>query len=949
MLRADEPSPGLPVPDGIRVQLLGPVKLLLDARPVPIGGPGVRGLLALLSLNANRVVSQDEIVDALWAHDPPATARTIVHGHVSTLRRALASAQPGVGGPGLVRVETQSPGYRLVIEDERIDVHAARHLLERADGATPARRAELLSSALSLWVGPVLADIGDTVRAPELVDLRQAIQGARIDAELELGRHAEVISALSVLVREHPLSERFAGQLMRALYHSGRRAEALDAYHGFSRRLVKRLGIDPGPELRDLHDRILHDDLDPAGRRGTGGLSIRAPLVPMQLPPAVPRLAGRDAELSWLDLLLDEVEPTASVTGLVTGTAGVGKSTLVVSWAHQVVRRFPDGVLFAALRGFDPAHPPREPAEVLSALLLGLGTPAEDLPDTLEERAALYRSTLADRRMLVLLDDARTAGQVQPLLPPSGGSIALVTSRFRLEGLLVSNAARLLALDTLPDAAAAGLISELAADRSGELAGSANRLARLCGNLPLALRIVGAQLAGRPASAVSQVVEALEDERTRLGALQLPTAAEDGAHIGVRAALDVSFAGLSDQDARVFQLLGAYPGRSIGPHLVAAVCGCELSEARGRLRTLAAHNLLAETGTDVFVAHDLVRVYMGERAAELDPAERAAVLTDALRYYLAAADTARRTLLRVVDQLDCRALVPPAVLPSLADYGGALNWFAAEWSNIRMLLDAALEDERHTEVWQLARIAHTYRVSRPLWDDWISLLDLGLGAALHTGDVRAKFWLLLSRCAVRLVFERPEGLLADAESVVTIAREIGDDRVIVPARIHLGCALSLAGRHEEAIELQREATAAARRLGDEAMLAQALHNYAEAKKRAGEYAEAIEYQRRTIEVDRALDNDGYLVRGLNNLAEMHLGALELDEAERAARRSIELCLQRGFTLQEGAARLVLGRVLRARGDLNAATAELDAALELHRRAGDPKVEELRAEIQRSRK
>ncbi|MGH3519173.1 MAG: BTAD domain-containing putative transcriptional regulator [Haloechinothrix sp.] len=945
-----EPSPaaGAPPVDGtLRIQLLGPVTVLADGVPVPIGGPGARALLALLALNANLVVGQEKIIDALWGHDPPATARTIVHGHVSQLRRSLAAAQglrPRRGhADGLVQVRTVPPGYQLIVDAELIDVYQARSLLERAGGAPAARRAELLTTALALWRGPMLADVADSVRAPEWEDLRLAIHGARIDADLERGRNAEVIHELGVLVRENPLSERFAGQLMRALYHSGRRAEALDAYHGFSRQMIKQLGIDPGPGLRDLHDRILHDDLLPANSGEPTAPERRSTVVPAQLPPAVPGLAGREAELGWLDRLFAQAGADSSVVGVVTGAAGIGKSALVISWAHRVARRFTGGVLFAGMRGFDPDQPPRKPAEVLAQLLQGLGVLAAELPDTLDERVGLYRSLLAGKKVLVLLDDARTVQQVRSLLPPSGGSVALVTSRLRLEGLAVSSAARLLSLDILAEPDAISLITELA-PTGPDVAGCASTLARLCGYLPLALRIVGARLAASPAGTAGQVIAAIEDERTRLSALELESLALDGSHLGVRAALDVSFACLAEPEARTFRLLGTFPGRTIRPPLVAALCETSLEEARTRLRTLAAHHLLTESVSDVFTAHDLVRLYLGERAAELDASERTSALTGAMRYYLAASDTARRTILRVVDELDCRSLVPSALLPTLADYGGALNWFAAEWVNLRMLLAAAEAAGMDQEVWTLARLAHTYRVNRPMWDDWMSLVELGMRAAERSGDQRAMLWMLTCRVAVRLVFERPEGVLADAQAALRIAEQLGEERLVVPTRIHLGCALTLAERHDEAIACQLRARDQAERLGDEGLLVQAMHNYAEAQKRAGRYTEAIDFQRRTLEVDSMTGNDGYVVRSLVNLAEMCLATGELDEAERAARQTIELSVGCAFTLQEGVGRLMLGRILRAKGQMAAARAELAASLELQRRAGGMPVADIESEL-----
>jgi len=279
-----------------RLQLLGPVQLFDGDEPVPIGGPGVRGLLALLALKPGKVVGLDEIIDALWGHDPPATARTIVHGNVSHLRRILRE----VDGPGIL---TTPPGYRLDAEPGWIDVHRARTLLDRAAVATPEVAATLLAEALALWQGPALGGVPDSLQAPELEDLRLAVHGARVDADLELGRHAELIVELSPIVRADPLAERTAGQLMRALYHAGRRGDALELYRTVSRATLRTLGVEPGADLRWLHERVLNDDL-PARDVAAPAVVDEPAKATSQLPAAVPSLAGRADELAWLDGLV---------------------------------------------------------------------------------------------------------------------------------------------------------------------------------------------------------------------------------------------------------------------------------------------------------------------------------------------------------------------------------------------------------------------------------------------------------------------------------------------------------------------------------------------------------------------------------------------------------------------------------------------------------------------
>ncbi|WP_410648098.1 BTAD domain-containing putative transcriptional regulator [Amycolatopsis sp. cmx-4-54] len=898
-----------------RFQLLGPVRLLDGDRPVPVGGPGVRGLLALLALKVNKVVALDEIIDALWGHDPPATARTIVHGNVSHLRRVLRGIQGD--HPRGARILTAPPGYQLTVEPERIDVHRARSLLERASAEESEKAAELLTEALALWQGPALAGVPGSVRAPELEDLRLAVHGARVDADLELGRHAELIVELSPLVRANPLAERTAGQLMRALYHAGRRGDALELYRTVSRATLRTLGVEPGADLRWLHERVLNDDLPVKV-----AAEPKAEAAPVQqLPPAVPNLAGREADLAWLDELAERAEAGETAVGVVTGTAGIGKSSLVVWWAHRAGRRFPDGILFASLRGFDPHHPPLEPADLLTQFLLGLGVPAEGVPEQVHERVALYRSMIAGRRMLVILDNARSADQVRPLLPPGSRSMTLVTSRSRLDGLAVSNAAKLRVLGTLAPGDAVRLIEELAGPAGFDLN---HALARLCGYLPLALRIAGARLAASAQWSAQDLVDELGNERTRLAALDV-----EGPDDGVRAAFDVSFRGLPPEVADTFLRLGVVQCVSAGSHLTAAIGGITVAEARRHLRVLAAHNLLAETGRDSFVPHDLVRLFLRELAEnELDEADREDVLSRSVRFYQAVADRARRKMLRIVDPLDFTGALTDAQTPPMGSFDEAQDWFTAEWENLIEVLEAARAAGRHDDVWRLARVAHTYRAVYPLLDEWTRLVAIGLEAAERSGDVLGRCWMLISRCAIALTFELPQGCLADAERALELAAAIGDDRLTISANIHLGSALTLLGRHDEAIRTLRQAVEETERTGDLELRGQALNNCAEAEKRAGRFIEAIGHQVASLEIDRTLGDESYVVVSLNNLAELSMRIGELAAAERYVWEAVDLTISRRFVLQEGVLRLTLGRVLRAGSDVDGAREQFALALKI---------------------
>ncbi|WP_143229924.1 AfsR/SARP family transcriptional regulator [Actinophytocola xanthii] len=690
----------------LRFCLLGPVQVLVHERPVPMGGPGMRGVLAMLLLEPNQVVPLDRIVDVLWAHEPPASARTMVQGYVSRLRQRLAA----VAEPGEVHISTMPPGYRLVVDEARIDVTVARDLLTQARGKPAARRSGLLRAAQALWRGPELADVGNRVIAPELTELRLAVLEARFEADLELGRHNELIGELTQLVDEHPFRERLVAQLMLALYRAGRRATALAAYQRFAHRASSELGMDPGPQLRGLHVRVLRDDttlLEPSPEPVvTPRVGV---LVPAQLPRAPSGFAGRADELAWLDRLLPGAQRGAGVRGpgigVLAGAAGVGKTALAVLWGHRVAARFPDGQLFAHLRGFDPRHGPAAAADVLTRFLLALGVDGEDVPVERDDRAALYRSILADRQVLVVLDDARDAEQVEPLLPAGSSSLVVVTTRVRLDALVARTGARLQVLDTLGTGDAEQVIELMAgAPAGGRDQELRRKLVRLCGHLPLALRIAGARLAGGQRWSVANLVEELTDERGRLSALDL-----DDRDTSVRAALDVTYRSLRAELATTVRLLGLFPGTRIAPYAVAALCGVDVDHARHRLRALAASFVVTEASRDVFLMHDLVRLHTQELADELSEVDKSEARQRLLRYYLVGADLARRQLgTGAGDELAMAEKFSDTPRVPVNTPDEAMAWIEQEWTNLLAVVEVGLEVGQSEEIVQLARMASEF-------------------------------------------------------------------------------------------------------------------------------------------------------------------------------------------------------------------------------------------------
>ena len=561
--------------------LLGPLVVRDGTRTVTVSAPQQRVLLAALLLNAGRVVSLDALAEVLWDGESPAGARSALHSAVQRLRATL-------GPSGADLIETQPPGYLITLEDGQLDVRAFGMLASRGHAAAEAGRwteaADQLRQALGLWRGEPLADVPSLLlrdrEVPPIVDQRLQALATRIDADLQLGRHGEVVAELRQLVAAHPLQEQFHAQLMLSLYRSGRQADALAAFQDVRRVLADELGIDPGPELTVLHQRILAadsellrpDDAEPpgpaktdstptaaAGRRNSAAAQDQ--VAPRQLPAATRHFAGRAGALKTLAGLAGEATggSTATVIAVIDGTAGIGKTTLALHFAHQVADRFPDGQLYVNLRGFDPAGPPMPPAEAIRLLLDALSVPSARIPSGLEAQSGLYRSVLADKRILVLLDNARDVEQVRPLLPASPGCLVIVTSRSQLTPLVAAEGASPLTLDVLAEADAHELLARrLGAERvAGDLP-AADELIQLCAGLPLALSIAAARSASQPALSLAALSAELRGAGGRLDALDAGHAAAN-----VRAVLSWSYQQLNASAGRLFRLLGLHAGPDI--------------------------------------------------------------------------------------------------------------------------------------------------------------------------------------------------------------------------------------------------------------------------------------------------------------------------------------------------------------------------------------------------
>ncbi|HEU4423406.1 MAG TPA: BTAD domain-containing putative transcriptional regulator, partial [Pilimelia sp.] len=559
--------------------------------------------LAALLLDANQIVPVGRLVDAVWDDEPPRTARKLIQNSVSALRQQLA---------GSAEVVSSSAGYLLRVPDGQLDLTIFEEATARARRSAAAGDAasavEDLRTALALWRGPALAGLTGRVieaRAASLDEARIAAIEECLTQELTLGRHHEVAGELSAAVTDHPLRERLVGLLMLALHRSGRRAEALMAFQQLRARLAEELGLDPGAELCRLHEAVLRADptLDPVPPAALGAPTA-AP-VPAQLPADVPDFTGRDDHLKQLDkLATDPGTVTTVVVTAISGTAGVGKTALAVHWAHRVSDRFGDGQLYVNLRGFDPSGSVMDPAEAIRGFLQALAVPPESIPGSLAAQVGLYRSLLAGRRMLIMLDNARDAEQVRPLLPGTPGCLVVVTSRAQLPGLVTAGA-HPLTLDLLAPAEARDLLTRrLGADRLAADPDAVDEIITRCARLPLALTVVAARAAYSPSFRLATIAAELRHTRGGLDAFDSGDTATD-----VRAVFSWSYRALSPDAARLFRLLGIHPGPDISTPAAASLAGIPPDQARPLLAELARAHLITEHRPGRYAFHDLMRAY----------------------------------------------------------------------------------------------------------------------------------------------------------------------------------------------------------------------------------------------------------------------------------------------------------------------------------------------------
>jgi DNA-binding SARP family transcriptional activator/tetratricopeptide (TPR) repeat protein len=814
----------------LRFEVLGLLRAVRDGGEVDLGAAKQRAVLAVLLLARNTPVNRGQIIEAVWGDNTPSSAVNLVQTYVAGLRRALeprrarrapAELLTSVGDGYLLRVD---PNAVDLDEFERGVATAARL---RSTGDLVAA-ATTLDDALSLWRGEPLGGVAGLfaeVERGRLAERRLAVLEERAELLLLIGRGAELVPSLTTLVGEHPLRERGHGLLMRALCQAGRQAEALGVYREARRVLIDELGVEPGPELRKLQQAVLSGE-NPEPERPTRPMTLRpvgesAPAItPAQLPRASATLIGRDDELKKLNGLLAAHQDGGLVL-VVTGPAGVGKTALALHWAQTVREDFPDGQLYVDLHGYDPNQEPLGAGEVLSRFLRTLGVPSPDIPVTAEERSALFRTLIADRRMVVMLDNARGSTELLPLLP-GPPSCVVVTSRRRLVGLVAHAEARLVELDMLDVDASVAVVGRIAG-RDGTEAAALRRLAVLCDGLPLALRIAAARLAVAPTLRVAELVAELDDEHGRLAALGLED--EDST---VRAALDASRRALSPLPARLLALLGLHPGPDVTAFVVAAMARVRVGEAQRALDALTAANLLSVNEPGRYGAHDLVRVYTRTLAAELPADVRREATGRMLDFYLHCADLADGQLPVGRGSVRVAPEHVPVELPKLSGPAAATAWLDAEQGNIiaaaELAAAPAAAPEWPVHAWQLP-----YTLSRFLWlradrTTWLRTTEAALEAATTLGDPEAKFVMLFNLGIVLAQFQRMDESLVRHREALDVARASGDLNAQARALTTVADMLAFLGRLDESEASYREALDVSRSAGSRWAEANAHHN-----------------------------------------------------------------------------------------------------------------------------
>ena len=906
----------------MELRLLGEIEARVGDGVVDPGPRQQRLVLAALALDANRLVSLETLIDLLWPVSPPRTAVHAVQVCVSRLRSLLAGS-----GAELV---TKGSAYVLRIEPTQIDVHRFQALVRQARAATDDDQVvALLDRALALWRGPALADVTDAESRDRLcgglVEMRLVAAEDRLEALLRLGRHQDVVGELTEWVATHPARERFVGQLMLALYRGGQASKALRVGRRYQDCLAGHPGLEPGEELRRLELAILRND--PALNAPiTRPRPVVNAAVPAQLPLNVTGFTGRAATLARLDALLAR-PGNAIVLTAIAGTAGVGKTALAVHWAHRVRALFHSGQLYVNLCGYAP-NPPLGPEQVLSQFLRTLGVPSENVPAELTEAAALYRSLLADKHMLVVLDNASHAEQVRPLLPAGPDCLVLVTSRNRLDGLVALDGATRITLDVLPLADAVALVDAiLGGGRVAAEPEATAELARICACLPLALRIAAARLHGFPRLRIADHVAELR-KADLLTSLQL----DEDPQGAVRVAFGLSYDALKPRTRRLFRLWGLVPGPDISTAAVAALADETVDDAARMLAQLTATHLLEHDVPGRYTGHDLLRRYATDRSHDEDGEhDRTAAIERLLDHYLQGTTAAADKLYPQVIRLPTE---PPTTV--FTDHAAALAWVDREHLNLVAAVQFAHQHGQPRIASQLADALRGYFILRRHAADWFIVARIALAAADHDPMATAAAEMNLG-AAHDCLGQYPQAI-EHFTAAAELSRQTGWHRAEAAMIMNLGLIDENLGDWQRATERYTTALDLSRQHTAPVMESTGLLNLATVNLFRGDLANAVDHSQQALDVCVELglrNHEGFALDRLGVAA--HLQG-RFDDAIDCFARALPILREVGARSDEALAHAHLADVLRDVGQLSGARRNADAALELAIAIGDPSVE-----------
>ncbi|WP_328552733.1 MULTISPECIES: AfsR/SARP family transcriptional regulator [unclassified Streptomyces] len=870
-----------PTGEQLRFNILGPIEGWSAGARLRLGGIIQERVLATLLLEPGRVLPVTRLVEAAWDEDPPATASHQVRKAVADLRRRI----PG----GAEVLLTEGPGYRIVIDESQNDLSEFGMLVRTARTAVaesrPAEAVELLRAALALWRGPLLSGSGGPVieaAATTIEERRQAAWEQLVELRLALGESAEVIPDLRELTAQHPLRETLRGQLMVALYRSGRQAEALEEYAKVRDLLVEELGVDPGPRLTKLYEGILRESPELAGPEPAALAPAPVPLPaepPRTLPHDLADFTGREAELAELLRCATQKGEQGPRLVALDGMGGSGKTSLAVRAAYLLAPEYPDGQLHIDLRGYTPGDRPVPAGTALDSLLRALGIPGDRIPDDVLGRTALWRATLVGKRLLILLDNAADAAGIGPLLPASSGCVVLVTSRARLVDL---DGAEWISVGTMSAEESTTLMAEtLGAERVAAEPEAAAELAQLCGHLPLALRIATARLRNRPRWTLQYLAERLRDETRRLDELSA------GAR-SVSATLRLSYQALDDKCRTAFRILALHPGGDINVHAAGALLGTDIWDSEDLLETLLDVHLVQQPDMGLYAFHDLVRSFAQSLLGESADGEDKVAVERLLGYYLTATDTACEVL--YPGRKKRHTGIPPsaAELPDLRDADRAQEWFTREQT--ALISAVALAERRGHDRYVVCLVRNlVFQLNaHGQLEEFGDLGRIAVAAARRVGDL-GLLGVSLSNLGVACwkLGRFAEGIEVAKEGR-DVADRLGDQHTVAHSESTLGQFNSLLGRFPDALVHLEKATALERELGVARSEADNLTILSTLYEQWGRPEDARTAAERAVELRERLGQRKHQTATLTDLALAHVGLRAYDEADRCLRQAREL-------------------------------------------------------------